>query len=118
MKTLRSVTIILFLALISQSSYAQSTTEEIKIRTSAVCNMCKTTLEQNLALEKGIKRTSLDVSSKVLTVSYNPKKTTPEAIRKAITKLGYDADDQPADAKSYEKLDGCCKKGNTCEEPK
>jgi mercuric ion binding protein len=83
---------------------------EIKIKTSAVCDMCKTTLEKAMAYEKGVKESSLDVNSKILTVKYNPQKTTPEKIKKAVTQAGYDADGMPADPKSYDNLNACCKK--------
>jgi len=83
---------------------------EIKIKTSAVCDMCKDRIEQGLAFEKGIKDVSLDVETKIATVKYNPSKTIPDEIRKAISKLGYDADDVLADEKAYEKLPKCCKK--------
>ena len=46
----------------------------------------------------------------MITVNYNPKKTDPDKIKKAITQAGYDADDLPADLKAYDKLDACCKK--------
>jgi len=87
---------------------------EIKIKTSAICGMCKETIENNLAFEKGIKKSVLDVDSKIVTVTYNPEKITPEKIRLAISKVGYDEDDIPANAKAYKKLDGCCKKGAVC----
>ena len=97
----------------ANSGIAQETKkgmEEIKITTSAVCGMCKNTIEKAMAYEKGVKKSSLDVDSKILTVKYDPKKTTPEKIRKAVTQTGYDADEMPADPKAYGKLDACCKK--------
>jgi mercuric ion binding protein len=86
------------------------TIAEVKIKTSAVCDMCKTTLEKAMAYERGVKESSLDVDSKILTVKYNPQKTTPEKIKKAVTTAGYDADEMPADPKSYDNLNACCKK--------
>ena len=83
---------------------------EIKIKTSAVCGMCKDRIEQGLAFEKGIKDVSLDVDTKVDTIKYNGNKRTPEDLRKAISKLGYDADEVAADKKAYDKLPACCKK--------
>ena len=83
---------------------------EIKIKTSAVCGMCKDRIEQGLAFEKGIKDVSLDVETKIATVKYNPAKITPDEIRTAISKLGYDADEVLADKKAYDKLPACCKK--------
>ncbi len=88
--------------------FAQSDT--IKIKTSAVCEMCKTKIEHDLNFEKGIKSAILDVESKEVTIVYNTKKTTPDKLRKAITLIGYDADQMPADEKAYNKLHDCCKK--------
>ncbi|MFN7012675.1 MAG: heavy-metal-associated domain-containing protein [Bacteroidia bacterium] len=84
--------------------------EIITIKTSAVCDMCKNTLEKTMAYEKGVKKADLNVETKVFTITYNPQKTSPEKIKKAINKAGYDADDCPADSKAYENLQACCKK--------
>ena len=84
--------------------------ETIEIKTSAVCGMCKNTIETALFKIGGIKSASLDVPSKVVTVTYKTPKVSADEIRKAITLIGYDADDIPADAKAYEELHGCCKK--------
>lgn len=98
---------------VSLFSYAQSenrNTGEIKIHTSAVCGMCKERIEKGLAFEKGVKDVNLDIPTKIVTVTYKPKKTNPEKIRLAISNLGYDADEVPANVKAYEKLPTCCKK--------
>ncbi|MES2559492.1 MAG: heavy-metal-associated domain-containing protein [Bacteroidota bacterium] len=92
------------------SSTVKKDIETIKIKTSAVCDMCKETIEKALSYEKGVKESSLDVDSKILTVTYYTKRTSAERIRVAVTKAGYDADGKPADPKAYEHLDPCCKK--------
>jgi len=84
--------------------------ETIKIKTSAVCGMCKDRIENGMAFEKGIKDVSLDVETKIVTIKYNTKSTSPDELRKKISKLGYDADDVPCDKVAYEKLPACCKK--------
>jgi len=84
--------------------------ETIKIKTSSQCDMCKERIEEALAFEKGVKTADLDVETKIVTVTYKKSKTSPEKIRKAISKVGYDADDVAADKKAYAKLDACCKK--------
>jgi copper chaperone CopZ len=86
--------------------------EEVQIQTSAVCGMCKERIEHDLAFEKGVKSVVLDNETKIVTVGYSPKKTNPDNIRQAISKIGYDADDVAADPIAYEKLPGCCKKSN------
>jgi copper chaperone CopZ len=72
--------------------------------------MCKETIEKALAFEPGVKASLLNVESKIVTVKYNPAKTTPDKIRIAISKVGYDADDLKADPTAYDKLSPCCKK--------
>ena len=101
------------LALISIATQAQAqkgTQETVKIKTSAVCDMCKTTLEKAMAYEKGVKSSSLDVDSKILTVVFDTRKTNADNLRKAVTEAGYDADKLPAQERAYNKLDDCCKK--------
>ncbi|MCE7041749.1 heavy-metal-associated domain-containing protein [Dyadobacter sp. CY312] len=82
----------------------------VKIKTTAVCEMCKARIERTLGLSKGIKESNLDLKDKVVTVKYNPNKTSPEAIRETIINTGYDADGQLANMKAHDKLPSCCKK--------
>ena len=101
----------IMLALISISFAVRAQVEKVKIKTSAVCGMCKNTIEHDLAFEKGVKTAQLDVDTKILTVEYNPKKTNVDKIRTRVTKIGYNADSKKRDPKAYEKLDDCCKDG-------
>jgi periplasmic mercuric ion binding protein len=84
---------------------------EVKIQTSAQCGMCKERIEKNLSFERGVKSVDLDLETKVLTLTYNEQRTDADKLRKAVTKIGYDADDQEAELKAYDKLPACCKKG-------
>ncbi len=98
---------------ISEISIAQNKKkiEEIKIKTSAICGMCKERIESNIKFEKGVTFVELDNETKIATIKYRTKKTNPDNLRKAISKLGHDADDVMADKKAYDKLPACCKKG-------
>lgn len=84
--------------------------KEIKIQTSAICGMCEERIESNMAFEKGVKSVELDDKTKIVTIKYKTSKTDPDKLRKAISKLGYDADDVEADEEAYSKLPACCKK--------
>ena len=84
--------------------------DTLRIMTSAVCGQCKDRIERNMTFERGIKDVNLDLDTKIVTIRYNPKSTTPDQIRRKISKLGYDADDIPADSVAYKKLPACCKK--------
>lgn len=101
-----------FILLINLNSFAQATNkfEEIKIKTSAQCEMCKERIEETLAFVKGIKSADLTLENKILTVIYKPGKITPDKIRNTVSKAGYDADEVMANPKAYMKLPACCKK--------
>jgi copper chaperone CopZ len=85
-------------------------TAKLTIKTSAVCKQCKDRIEKNMAFEKGVRSVKLDLETKDLTVEYRTNKTTPDKLKKAVTKIGYDAGELEADPKAYEKLPACCKK--------
>ena len=85
-------------------------TDTLQIKTSAVCDQCKKTLENDISFVKGVKDVKLDVKSAILTVVYDASKVTPDKIRLAVTKSGYDADSLKADEKAYKRLSECCKK--------
>lgn len=107
---MKNLILILSITLISNVAFAQKTIETVKIQTSAVCDMCKETIEKQLAFTKGVTAAQLDVESAVVTVSFKANKTDIDAIRKSINEVGYDADDSPAEKKAYDNLHHCCKK--------
>ncbi|GAB3574915.1 hypothetical protein GCM10027578_38250 [Spirosoma luteolum] len=84
--------------------------KEVKLKTSAICGMCKARIERNLSFEKGVKEADLDVKSKVVTIKYNPAKTDVARLKANISKTGYDVEEVAADPVGYNKLPSCCKK--------
>lgn len=114
-KTMKHVlTFIFLLALAGTVSAGQSDTLRVKTRVycdhCTKCGSCWPKIERELTFSPGIKGLSFDEKAMLITVIYNPKKTTPENIRTAISGSGFDADDVKADPKAQGKLDGCCKK--------
>ncbi len=84
--------------------------ETIEIKTSAVCGMCKNKIESALIKTKGVKNATLDLEDKTVMIKYQPTLTTPVDLRHAISALGYDADEIPANPEAYRNLHFCCKK--------
>ena len=80
---------------------------QIEIQTSAICEMCQHAIEYDLTFAKGVKEAELNLDNKVVTVLYNPKKTSPDEIRASITKVGYHADFMARDSIAYAKLPFC-----------
>lgn len=112
------ITLIIFLSVFVATTFAQQTEKElqkgvaeIKIQTSAQCGECKERIEKNMAFEKGVKDVDLDLETKILTLHYKTAKTDPKKLRKAVSEIGYDADDVEADPEAYAKLPACCQKG-------
>lgn len=90
---------------------AQAQSDTVSIKTSAICDMCKYTIEKDMAFEKGVKTADLNLENKVLLVTYDARKTNPDKIRKRITLVGYHADEEKRDPEAYENLPTCCKDG-------
>ena len=107
----KNVSILTILLTISSLAFAiPPKTAEMKVKTSAKCGMCKKRIERDLGVSKGIVSSSLDLTDKVVTITYNTKKTNPEKIKAVIAKIGYDADEVVANQKSHDALPGCCQK--------
>ena len=113
MKQLLIITFIFFAQTVLSQSKAITTSggHLVTIKTSSICEMCKETLESDLTFEKGVRKAEVDLSSKMMTIAYNPKKTNPDKLRKQIASLGYHADGIKRDSLAYEKLPFCCKDG-------
>ena len=101
--------VIVMMIFFGLTAYSQNT-DTLKITTSAQCGMCKDALEKAMAYERGVIDSELDLSDKVLTVIYKTTRTDAEKIRKAVSDVGYDADEVKANERAYSKLPACCKK--------
>ncbi len=115
MKTIKRMIILLVITGLSNFIYGQNKGKEggienVKIKTSAQCEMCKKRIEDRLNNEKGVKWVNLDLATKYVEVRYDSKKTSVDKIRKAISEVGYDADSVKANEEAYSKLPGCCRK--------
>ena len=107
---LRSLLIALvLLATANMASAQKKSVEKVIIQTSAVCEMCKATIEEGMVYVKGVREADLNLEDFRVTVTYRADKTDPEKIKQAIAKLGYTADDIKPLQKDFDKLHECCK---------
>jgi hypothetical protein len=101
---------------LAMSSFFLPKAEKLDIKTKiycdhcGVCETCKPLLVTVFENTAGVVSAELDIQKEILTVWYNPKKTTSETLRKVVTMAGYAADDLPPNPDAYNKLDECCKK--------
>ncbi|MGL4629578.1 MAG: heavy-metal-associated domain-containing protein [Leadbetterella sp.] len=96
--------------LFSQVSFGQNNVQTVTFKTSAKCGMCKMRLERDMSLAKGVKEATLNLDDKKMTLVYNPKKTNPNKLKRAISKIGYDAEEVTANQKAHDALPHCCRK--------
>lgn len=111
----------IFLFLLTMTSLAGSAQKTSPIKTAVIktmiycdhckrCETCGDKFQKDLYNETGIKRVDVDPKAMTITVVYDSRKIEADQIRKAISKLGYDADDLKADPAGLARLDDCCKK--------
>lgn len=53
------------------------------------CHNCQAKLEKNIPWEKGVKDMKIDLENKKVTITYDPKKTSEEKLKKAIEGLDF-----------------------------
>ncbi len=93
-----------------QEIKAQNKVVTDTIATSTVCGTCKSILDEGLKFEKGVIRVKVLVEEQKIILKYRSDKTNRATLKAAISRLGYRADDVPADPKGFEALQACCKK--------
>lgn len=85
-----------------------TTTVDIQL-TSMQCGMCESTIEEGVKALDGVVAFDVDLDKKVGHIEYKASMVDLSAIEKAISALGYSANNTNADAAAYEALPGCCK---------
>ena len=109
MKNIFLISLITFFVIATISIYGEENLSKVEIKTSSICEHCKENIEGALSKVEGVKKSDLDLSTKIVSVEYDSTKTNPDEMREAISKTGYNADDVKRDRKAYKKLPKCCK---------
>lgn len=107
MKT-RILSMAMVIGMSTISLFAQSEKTE-KFEAAGNCGMCEARIEKAANTVDGVSSADWNKESKMIEVSFNPEKTDPEKIQKAIAKVGHDTKTHKAEDGVYEKLPGCCK---------
>ncbi len=91
------------------TEFAAGEITKITIQTNAYSAKSKDVFAAKLPFVKGVKEFTFDERTSRIMVTYDTKKTTPEAIRQEISKLGFNADNVTANAEARAKLPIECK---------
>ncbi|MEA1881434.1 MAG: heavy-metal-associated domain-containing protein [Candidatus Marinimicrobia bacterium] len=100
------ITIIATSLLMSCSS--DTKTAELKLN-SMQCMMCSINVEEAIADLEGVSKVEIDLKAKSGKVTYKASLIDMASIEKAITAIGYNANDTKADPGAYANLELCCK---------
>ncbi len=101
---------LLFALLMGLNVFAANGSQTLQIQTDAVCGHCKERIEGKVVQLKGVKNATLDLNTKILTVTYNPEKVDAATIKKTVTETGYQADEIPGNGQQRKNLPHCCQK--------
>ncbi len=116
MKTIKILSIVLFVAIAQMTIVAQKpamhqmhqqaiTTTTFKVY--GECEMCKARIEGALKTP-GISKANWNQKNKMLTVSYDASKIKLMDIHKRIAAVGHDTEKMKASDKAYKALPSCC----------
>jgi hypothetical protein len=90
--------------------HGAATIKKAKTETAKVsgnCGMCKSRIE-TAANKKGLVSTEWNVSTKILTMTYNSQKTSTDEVLKRIAYAGHDNEKYKAPDEAYGQLPACC----------
>ena len=105
---MRYITIV-FVLLISASTFGQDKNAKASIFVDGVCNMCKARIEKGALKTKGVKSAEWNIKTKKLNVVFNEEKTSAEEISNKIASVGHDTRTVKATEEAYNKVHPCCK---------
>ena len=71
------------------------------------CDMCKARIEKAVKSE-GATTADWNKNTKILTVTFDPSKTSADSFSKKLAAVGHDTEKYRADDKAYQALDACC----------
>ena len=112
MKTVKLIFAVILVAAFGITASAQATTKssvQQKTETFKVfgkCDMCKTRIEKTVKAE-GATSADWNTKSEMLTVTFDPSKTSVDALGKKLASVGHDTEKYKAPNDVYAKLPGC-----------
>jgi copper chaperone CopZ len=107
MKT-KSMILVVGLLFFSMTSFFTMEAKTEKIKVYGNCGQCKTRIEKAAKSIAGVNKASWESKDEMLTVTYDPAKTTTQKIEEAVAKVGHDTDHVKATDKVYNALPACC----------
>ena len=108
---MKTIFLIITLALLPHLGNGQKKLETIVIKTSAQCGDCKQRIEDALNYTKGVKFAELNLIENTVTVKYKTSVINLNSVKTILNNTGYDADEMKASEECIKKLPACCQPG-------
>ena len=98
----------LFFSTFSFSQQSNLKSLKVSFLVKGVCEMCKDRIEKGTIKLKGVKYVNWDIISNNISLIYNSKKISLDAIHKGISLLGHSTNKYTAPSEIYNSLPDCC----------
>ena len=108
---MKKLIVMLMIAVVGFSAQAQEKNNKnakVEFQVSGNCEMCKKRIEKAAYLVQGVKSATWSIETHKLNLIVNEDKTSALTIKKAIAKVGHDANEIKAAKEDYDALHGCC----------
>lgn len=92
----------------AKTSVDSAAKSKASTRVAGNCEMCKARIETTAMEQNGVLGASWDKDTKILELEYDRNTTSPEAVEKAIARIGHDTEHHRAHKEAYDNLPGCC----------
>ncbi|MCH1452894.1 MAG: cation transporter [Flavobacteriaceae bacterium] len=106
MKKILIILLALPLGMVAQDNQKKNAKAEFTVKGN--CEVCEKRIEKAALSIKGVKSAEWDIPSNKISLIYNPKKVTLEAIHTSIAAQGHDTSEAQAKKEDYDELPKCC----------
>jgi cation transport ATPase len=108
MKNIVMMMCLVFVGLSAQAQEAKNKNAKYSIDVNGNCEQCKKRIEKAAYTVAGVKSAVWSVETHQLALIINEEKTSISAVKKAMAKVGHDAEEEKATEEVYNNLHHCC----------
>lgn len=109
MKNLFLGMMLLIVTLSMQAQVKKNKNAKYTIEVNGNCEQCQKRIQKAAFSVNGVKTASWSVETHQLDLTINEEKTTIDAVKKSIAKVGHDTKDVKSSQEDYDNLHHCCK---------
>lgn len=95
-------------AITQTEGYSVTSAEHAMFKVSGNCDMCKDRIETAAKAVAGVLSATWDADKQMLHLNFDPKKTSADAVQKAVAASGHDTEKYKAPDSVYSELPECC----------